>query len=142
MHEPGCFNKAERGALAPQISFTHRSTHPMKTKSSRLLSAVALGAISTTLLVACNKPPEVASPTPPPPITLGTQVDDAVVTSSVKSALFADDLVKGLDLQVETRKGIVQLSGFVNSAADIQHAVQLVQGTSGVRSVRNDMRLK
>jgi osmotically-inducible protein OsmY len=37
---------------------------------------------------------------------------------------------------------VVQLSGFVNSAADIQHAVQLVQGTSGVRSVRNDMRLK
>ena len=81
-------------------------------------------------------------PTPAPPITLGTQVDDSVVTSSVKSALLADDLVKSFDLQVETRKGVVQLSGFVDSQAQIDQALSLTRAVAGVTDVENGVTLK
>ena len=73
---------------------------------------------------------------------MGEYVDDSVITAKVKAAIFEHASLKSAEINVETFKGVVQLSGFVNSAADIQRAVQLVQGISGVRSVRNDMRLK
>lgn len=72
----------------------------------------------------------------------GQYMDDTAITAKVKTAIFNDATLKSAEINVETFKGVVQLSGFVNSAADIQRAVQLVQGISGVRSVRNDMRLK
>ena len=73
---------------------------------------------------------------------MGEYVDDSVITAKVKAAIFEHASLKSAEINVETFKGVVQLSGFVNSAGDIQRAVQLVQGISGVRSVRNDMRLK
>ena len=111
--------------------------HPIRTA----LLATSLGAL--TLLGACSKPaePEVVPPLSPP-ITLGTQVDDAVVTSSVKSLLLADALVKSFDLQVETRKGVVQLSGFVDSQAQIDQAVSLTRAVAGVTGVENGVTLK
>ncbi len=69
-------------------------------------------------------------------------MDDTAITAKVKAAIFNDASLKSAEINVETFKGVVQLSGFVNSAADIQNAVKLVQSISGVRSVRNDMRLK
>ncbi|MBA4341775.1 MAG: transporter [Methylibium sp.] len=135
---------AQRSALGTtQISFTYRSTHPMRTKTSRLLSALALSAISTSLLVACNKTPEAApTPTPPPPITLGTQVDDAVITASVKSALLANPTINSLDLQVESRKGVVQLSGFVENQSQIDQALAAARSVTGVTAVENGVSLK
>jgi osmotically-inducible protein OsmY len=72
----------------------------------------------------------------------GQYLDDTGITGRVKAAIFNDASLKSAEINVETFKGVVQLSGFVNSPADIQRAVQLVQSISGVRSVRNDMRLK
>ena len=72
----------------------------------------------------------------------GQYMDDTAITAKVKAAIFNDASLKSAEINVETFKGVVQLSGFVNSAADIQNAVKLVQSISGVRSVRNDMRLK
>jgi osmotically-inducible protein OsmY len=72
----------------------------------------------------------------------GQYLDDTAITTKVKSAIFNDASLKSAEINVETFKGVVQLSGFVNSAGDIQNAVQLAQGVGGVRSVRNDMRLK
>lgn len=72
----------------------------------------------------------------------GQYLDDTAITAKVKTAIFNDASLKSAEINVETFKGVVQLSGFVNSATDIQHAVKLVQSISGVRSVRNDMRLK
>ncbi|NIC40858.1 BON domain-containing protein [Aquabacterium sp. A08] len=69
-------------------------------------------------------------------------MDDTAITAKVKTAIFNDAALKSAEINVETFKGVVQLSGFVNSATDIQHAVKLVQTISGVRAVRNDMRLK
>jgi hyperosmotically inducible protein len=106
---------------------------------------IAFLATSITALVvlsACNKL-DTPEPVPlTPPITLGTQVDDTVVTSGVKSALMADDLVKSFDLQVETRKGVVQLSGFVDSQAQIDQALALTRAVAGVTDIENGMTLK
>lgn len=72
----------------------------------------------------------------------GEFVDDSVITAKVKSSLYADPDVKGTEIQVETFKGEVQLSGFVADADDAQKAVQIARGVKGVTSVRNDIRVK
>ncbi len=72
----------------------------------------------------------------------GEYVDDSVITSKVKALLFDDPSLKSGEINVETFKGVVQLSGFVNSSADIDKAVEITRGVSGVVSVKNDMRLK
>ena len=109
-------------------------------KPTFLLAGSLIGLAALTL-VACNKPPEMVQE-PAPSITLGTQVDDAVITSGVKSALLADDLVKSFDLQVETRKGTVQLSGFVDSQAQIDQALAITRSVAGVTEVENAVTLK
>ncbi len=92
---------------------------------------------------ACSKTAEPeAAPPATAPITMGTQVDDAVITSAVKSALLGDSLIKSFDLQVETRKGVVQLSGFVDNQTQIDQAMALTKGVSGVVSVENGVTLK
>ncbi|WP_088285088.1 BON domain-containing protein [Ideonella sp. A 288] len=114
----------------------------MTTRTSRLLLGTALTAIATTLLMGCNKAPEAAPATQAPPMTVGTQVDDAVITSSVKSALLAEPAVNSFDLQVETRKGTVQLSGFVDSQAQIDQALAVTRSVAGVTNVENGVTLK
>lgn len=72
----------------------------------------------------------------------GAYLDDAVITTKVKAAIFEDASVKATEVNVETYKGIVQLTGFVQSRADIDKAVKLAQGVKGVKSVKNDMVVK
>ena len=72
----------------------------------------------------------------------GEYVDDSVITSKVKAAIFNDPNLKVNEINVETFKGVVQLSGFVRSQADINKAVQVARGVAGVKSVKNDMRVK
>ena len=72
----------------------------------------------------------------------GEYVDDTVITTKVKSAIFAEPTLKSAEINVETFKGAVQLSGFVNSQADINKAIEVTRGVGGVKSVKNDMRLK
>ena len=72
----------------------------------------------------------------------GEYVDDTVITTKVKAAIFNDPSLKVAEINVETFKGIVQLSGFVNSSEDINQAVAVARGVGGVTSVKNDMRLK
>jgi osmotically-inducible protein OsmY len=72
----------------------------------------------------------------------GEYVDDSVITAKVKAAIFNDPTLKVNEINVETFKGTVQLSGFVNSRADIDKAVQVARGVAGVKSVKNDMRVK
>jgi osmotically-inducible protein OsmY len=69
-------------------------------------------------------------------------VDDSAITTKVKSAMVGSSGLKSTDINVETFKGVVQLSGFVNSEAQRAQAVKVAQGVSGVKSVKNDMRLK
>ena len=72
----------------------------------------------------------------------GEYVDDSVITAKVKTAIFNDATLKVNEINVETFKGVVQLSGFVRSQADIDKAVQVARGIAGVKSVKNDMRIK
>ncbi|MEQ1592546.1 MAG: BON domain-containing protein [Thiobacillaceae bacterium] len=72
----------------------------------------------------------------------GEYVDDSVITTKVKAAIFNEPTLKSTEINVETFKGVVQMSGFVNSQADINKAVELARSVSGVNSVKNDMRVK
>jgi len=72
----------------------------------------------------------------------GEYVDDAVITTKVKAAIFNDDTLKTFEINVETFKGVVQLSGFVSSQASINKAVQVARQVKGVVSVKNSMRIK
>ena len=72
----------------------------------------------------------------------GEYIDDTVITSKVKAAIFNESTLKSSEINVETYKGVVQLSGFVNSRSDIDTAVSVARSVKGVKSVRNDMELK
>jgi len=72
----------------------------------------------------------------------GEYVDDTAITARVKTAILNEPGLKVLQINVDTYKRVVQLSGFVNTSADIDKAVDLAQGIQGVRSVKNDMRVK
>lgn len=74
--------------------------------------------------------------------TVGNAVDDGIITAKVKSALLADPNIKSFDIAVVTRKGETQLSGFVNSQAQINHATELARAVDGVKSVANNMSVK
>jgi len=72
----------------------------------------------------------------------GEYVDDSVITTKVKSLLAADDFLKSFQIGVETFKGIVQLSGSVNSQKAIDKAVEIVSSVKGVKSIKNDLIVK
>ena len=72
----------------------------------------------------------------------GEYVDDSVITTKVKAAIFNEPTLKVSEINVETFKGIVQLSGFVSSKDAEKKAVEVARAVHGVKSVKNDMRLK
>lgn len=72
----------------------------------------------------------------------GEYVDDAVITTKVKAAIFNEPSLKSTEINVETYKGVVQLSGFVSSQADINKAVDVARSVKGVVSVKNNMHVK
>jgi len=72
----------------------------------------------------------------------GEYVDDSVITTKVKAAIFDEPTLKSAEINVETFKGVVQLSGFVGSKSGINKAVELARSVKGVTSVKNDMRTK
>jgi osmotically-inducible protein OsmY len=72
----------------------------------------------------------------------GEYIDDTVITTKVKSMLGADDFLKSFEISVETYKGIVQLSGFVNSQKAIDKAGEIAKGVPGVKSVKNNLNIK
>ncbi len=72
----------------------------------------------------------------------GEYVDDTVITTKVKHAILHEPSLKSAEINVETFKGIVQLSGFVSSQANINRAVEVARSVKGVKSVKDDMRLK
>jgi hyperosmotically inducible protein len=72
----------------------------------------------------------------------GEYIDDSVITTKVKAAIFNDPALKSAEINVETFRGVVQLSGFVSSQSDINRAIEVAGGVDGVQSIRNDMRIK
>ena len=72
----------------------------------------------------------------------GEFVDDSTITTKVKAAFVHDDTVKAFDVSVETFKGVVQLSGFVDTAAQKSRAGELAANVRGVRDVKNNITVK
>jgi hypothetical protein len=72
----------------------------------------------------------------------GEFVDDSVITTKVKSLLAEDDFLKSFQISVETFRGTVQLSGFVNSQQAVDKAGKIVRSVKGVKSIKNDLIVK
>ena len=72
----------------------------------------------------------------------GEYIDDTVITTKVKAAIFNEPMLKSTEINVETYKGAVQLSGFVSSDAGIKKAVEVARSVKGVTAVKNDMHVK
>ena len=102
-------------------------------KQFKLLTAFFLAVTLATTLGCASSPKHEGT---------GEYIDDSVITTKVKAAVFKEESLKSTEINVETYKGVVQLSGFVNSEADIKKAVEVARSVKGVTSVKNDMRLK
>ncbi len=96
--------------------------------------SVLVAAVALTALAGCAATEKRES--------TGQYIDDTAITTSVKAAIFNEPTLKSAEINVETFKGRVQLSGFVSSRASIDRAVVVAQGVRGVTSVANDMRVK
>jgi osmotically-inducible protein OsmY len=105
----------------------------MKQQFSKYLSAAFL-AIALVSVVGCASTYKQEG--------TGEYIDDSVITTKVKAAIFNEPTLKSTEINVETYKGVVQLGGFVNSQADINKAVEIARSIKGVVSVQNAMRLK
>jgi len=88
-------------------------------------------------LAGCNQHTEASTA-----VSAGTQLDDAVITAKVKTAIATDGEAKGVATSVETRKGNVMLSGFVDSQAQADRAVQLAKAVEGVTGVDSKLMVK
>jgi osmotically-inducible protein OsmY len=100
-------------------------TRKLATLAAVLLMTTALGCAST-----------------PKQESTGEYLDDTVITGKVKTAIFNEPTLKSAEINVETFKGVVQLSGFVSSQVAENKAVAVTRTVAGVKSVKNDMRLK
>ena len=96
--------------------------------------SVLFAAVALTTLAGCASTQKQES--------TGQYMDDTAITAKVKSAILNEPSLKSAEINVETFKGRVQLSGFVSSRANIDRAVQVAQAVPGVGSVANDMRVK
>lgn len=105
----------------------------MKQNFNKYISAVVL-AVALVSVVGCASTSHQQG--------TGEYVDDAVITTKVKAALVEDPLTKAHEINVETFKGVVQLSGFVATSEEANRATYLARSVKGVTSVKNDLRLK
>ncbi|MES2263315.1 MAG: BON domain-containing protein [Pseudomonadota bacterium] len=103
-------------------------------KIAQKIITAALTAATLLTVVAC-------APTPTREGT-GEYVDDSVITTKVKASIFNEPSLKSTEINVETFKGTVQLSGFVAQPGDITRAGEIARGVKGVTSVKNDIRVK
>lgn len=120
----------------PAVDATKADETSMKT-SLKVLSLSALCAASLGLASftgGCASTPTKES--------TGEYVDDASITAKVKAAFVKDPVVKAIDVKVETFKGVVQLSGFVNTAAEKSQAGRLAASVPGVTDVKNNIAVK
>jgi hyperosmotically inducible protein len=113
------------------------NAHPIRISRARTaLGAAAIAAAAC--LGACEQRDSQAAGGPAP-VTAGTQLDDAVITTKVKTALLTDSQARGADTSVQTRKGEVMLGGFADNQAQIDRQVELAKAVQGVQSVDNKL---
>ena len=113
----------------------------MRTSFGMLVLSTALAGLFTGFFVGCSQSSDTAG-APPPSTTIGTEIDDSVVSTRVKSALLADPDIKGFDFKIATSKGEVQMSGFVDNQSQLERALVVAHAVEGVKSVDNKVSLK
>ena len=115
----------------------------MNSRIHPLILSMALAAATTIVMTGCSREATIApSATVTPPISVGTEIDDTIVTTRVKAAMVGDLELKGADVKVETRKGVVKLSGFAETQAQVMRAIAVARAIDGVKDVENGMTLK
>ena len=102
-------------------------------KKIKFVSGI-LAAVAFATLIGCAGNAKKAS--------TGEYIDDTLITTKVKAAVLNEPTLKSSEINVETFKGVVQLSGFVSTAADQAKATEVAKSVKGVESVKNDTRLK
>ena len=114
---------------------------PLRPPSLALSLSLVVGAV--LLVSGCNRTPETSAPAAAAAsTTVGMEIDDTVVTTKVKSALLGDPDTKSFDIKVETRKGVVQLSGFVDTPTQADRARSIARGVEGVKNIDDAMTVK
>jgi len=109
----------------------------------QLLFGVALAAGVAVLVTSWNRQEPVgAAVVAPAKTTVGNEIDDTVVTAKVKSALLGDKEIKPFNIKVETRKGVVLLSGFVDNQFQMDHAIAVARTAEGVKGIESGMTLR
>jgi osmotically-inducible protein OsmY len=98
-----------------------------------ILRATAIAAVAL-VIAGCSSTPTSSS--------AGEWFDDSWITTKVKTQLIGDTSVSGTSINVETFRGVVQLSGFAATQAEVDRAVKLAREVNGVKSVKNDIRLR
>ncbi|MBK6567935.1 BON domain-containing protein [Candidatus Aalborgicola defluviihabitans] len=111
----------------------------MNTRLTSLAMVLSLSTGLGVIVTGCDRNTPV---TAVPPVSVGVALDDTVMTTKVKTALLGDESIKGFDIKVVTRKGTVQLSGFVDNQTQLDRAVYVAHGVEGVTAVENNMTLK
>lgn len=100
----------------------------------KFINSLLLGVLLLTVIPACTENTKRES--------TGESLDSAVLTTKIKSTFVGDSRLKALDINVKTYKGIVQLSGFVDTQAEADRAVQLARTVKGVKAVNNSLIVK
>lgn len=100
---------------------------------SRIVMCILAG-LSVVFFLGCASTPQTES--------TGEYIDDTVITAKVKALLAKDDVLKSFQIGVETFKGVVQLSGFVNAEKTREKADFIARTVKGVKSVKNDLIVK
>jgi osmotically-inducible protein OsmY len=103
-------------------------------KSYHILIRSVVAVLLIAALMACASTPKQES--------TGEFVDDSAITTKVKADLLADNILKGFEVSVETYKGIVALSGFVDTKATKDRAGSIARKVAGVKEVRNNVVVK
>ncbi|WP_229516487.1 BON domain-containing protein [Paraburkholderia terrae] len=103
----------------------------------RLLIVTALALSASVFICGCQSATTPAATTPGQIAT-----DDAALAARVKQALVADSGLRSLPISVATYRGVVQLSGYVDSEVQIQKALAVTRGVPGAQSVSNDLHLR
>lgn len=99
-----------------------------------LVFAIVLSSLAGLTTYGCTETPTHES--------TGQYVDDSTITTKVKTQLLHDSLTQGFNIDVETYKGVVELSGFVNTASEKEHAQVVAEDVEGVKGVRNALVVK
>jgi hyperosmotically inducible protein len=106
----------------------------MKTRTRHAVTAMSLCVLLAGPLYGCASTPQHES--------TGQYIDDAAISTKVKAKLLNDSLTEGLKVDVNTNRGTVQLSGFVDNEQQRERADELAKNVPGVRLVRNDLIVK